>query len=37
MPKDSKTYIVNDQATKTDALYFTSYIETLLDVHKSGR
>jgi len=26
----SKTYIVNDQATETDALDFTPYVETLV-------
>ena len=29
MPNDSKTYIVNDQATEIDALDFTPYVETL--------
>ena len=28
---DSKTYIVNDQATEKDALDFTPYVETLAD------
>ena len=32
MPNDSKTYIVNDQATETDALGFTPYAETLDDL-----
>ena len=27
-----KTYIVNDQATETDALDFSPYIETLADI-----
>jgi hypothetical protein len=29
MTKDSKTYIVNDQPTETDALDFMPYVETL--------
>jgi len=29
MPNDSKTYIVNDQATETDALDFKPHVETL--------
>jgi len=29
MPNNSTTYIVNDQATETDALDFTPYVETL--------
>jgi pantothenate kinase-related protein Tda10 len=36
MPKDSKTYIVNDQATETDALDFTPYVETLADIVQTG-
>jgi hypothetical protein len=32
MPNDSKTYIVNDQATETDALDFTLYVQTLGDI-----
>jgi formylglycine-generating enzyme required for sulfatase activity len=36
MPKDSKTYIVNDQATEIDALDFTPYVETLVDIIKTG-
>ena len=30
-----KTYILNDQATETDALDFTPYVETLADVCKT--
>ncbi|HEU0296457.1 MAG TPA: SUMF1/EgtB/PvdO family nonheme iron enzyme [Anaerolineales bacterium] len=33
---DSKTYIVNDQATETDALDFTPYVETLADIIQTG-
>ena len=29
---DSKTYIVNDQPTETDALDFMPYVETLADI-----
>jgi len=29
---DSKTYIVNDQATEIDALDFAPYVETLADI-----
>lgn len=36
MPNDSKTYIVNDRATETDALDFTPYVETLVDIIKTG-
>ncbi|HEX9334176.1 MAG TPA: P-loop NTPase fold protein, partial [Anaerolineales bacterium] len=36
MPNDSKTYIVNDQPTETDALDFTPYVETLVDIIKTG-
>jgi predicted KAP-like P-loop ATPase len=32
----SKTYIVNDQATETDALDFTPYVETLADIIQTG-
>ena len=32
----SKTYIVNDQATETDALDFTPYVETLRDIIQTG-
>ena len=32
----SKTYIVNDQPTETDALDFTPYVETLVDIIKTG-
>ena len=31
-----KTYIVNDQATETDALDFTPYVETLADINQTG-
>jgi hypothetical protein len=31
-----KTYIVNDQATETDALDFTPYVETLADIIQTG-
>ena len=34
--KSGKTYIVNDQATETDALDFTPYVETLVDIIKTG-
>ena len=33
---DSKTYIVNDQPTETDALDFTPYVETLADIIQTG-
>lgn len=33
---DSKTYIVNDQPTETDALDFTPYVETLADMVRTG-
>jgi hypothetical protein len=36
MPNDSKTYIVNDQPTETDALDFTPYVETLADIIQTG-
>src|SRR6266496_427626 len=36
MPNDSKTYIVNDQPTETDALDFAPYVETLVDIIKKG-
>ncbi len=36
MPNDSKTYIVNDQPTDTDALDFTPYVETLADIIQTG-
>lgn len=37
MPKtDSKTYIVNDQSTETDALDFTPFVETLADIIQTG-
>lgn len=36
MLNDSKTYIVNDQATETDALDFTPYVETLADIIQTG-
>lgn len=32
----SKTYIVNDQPTDTDALDFTPYVETLADIIQTG-
>jgi formylglycine-generating enzyme required for sulfatase activity len=33
---DSKTYIVNDQPTETDALDFMPYVETLADIIQTG-
>jgi hypothetical protein len=33
---NSRTYIVNDQATETDALDFTPYVETLADIIQTG-
>lgn len=33
---NAKTYIVNDQATETDALDFTPYVETLADIIQTG-
>lgn len=36
MPNVSKTYIVNDQPTETDALDFTPYVETLADIIQTG-
>lgn len=33
---DSKTYIVNDQPTETDALDFTPYVEILADIIQTG-
>jgi formylglycine-generating enzyme required for sulfatase activity len=36
MPDASKTYIVNDQPTDTDALDFTPYVETLADIIQTG-
>ena len=36
MSNDSKTYIVNDQPTETDALDFTPYVETLADIIQTG-
>ena len=36
MSKNIKTYIVNDQATETDALDFTPYVETLADIIQTG-
>jgi hypothetical protein len=33
---DSKTYIVNDQATETDALDFTPYVEILAAIIQTG-
>jgi len=36
MPNDSKTYILNDQATEIDALDFTPYVETLADIIQTG-
>jgi hypothetical protein len=36
MPNDSKTYIVNDQATEINALDFTPYVETLADIIQTG-
>ena len=36
MPNDPKTYIVNDQATEIDSLDFTPYVETLVDIIKTG-
>ena len=33
---ETKTYIVNDQATEADALDFKSYVETLVDIIKTG-
>ena len=33
---DSKTYIVNDQPTETDALDFAPYVETLADIIQTG-
>jgi len=36
MPDPSKTYIVNDQPTDTDALDFTPYVETLADIIQTG-
>jgi len=33
---ESKTYIVNDQPTETDALDFTPYVETLADIIQTG-
>lgn len=34
---ESKTYIVNDQATEIDALDFTPYVETFKWTYNSGR
>ena len=37
MPNNnSKTYIVNDQPTETDALDFTPYVETLAEIIQMG-
>ena len=36
MPEPTKTYIVNDQPTDTDALDFTPYVETLADIIQTG-
>jgi len=36
MSNDSKTYIVNDQPTETDALDFMPYVETLADIIQTG-
>ncbi len=36
MSNNSKTYIVNDQATETDALDFMPYVETLADIIQTG-
>ena len=36
MSDDTKTYIVNDQATEIDALDFTPYVETLADIIQTG-
>jgi len=33
---DSKTCIVNDQLTETDALDFTLYVKTLADIIQTG-
>lgn len=33
---DSKTYIVNDQPTETDALDFMPYVESLADIIQTG-
>jgi formylglycine-generating enzyme required for sulfatase activity len=33
---ENKTYIVNDQPTKRDALDFTPYVETLADIIQTG-
>jgi len=33
---ETKTYILNDQATETDALDFTPYVETLAHVCKTS-
>jgi formylglycine-generating enzyme required for sulfatase activity len=33
---DSKTYVINDQATETDALDFSPYVETLADIIQTG-
>lgn len=34
--KSGTTYIVNDQPTETDALDFTPYFETLVDIIQTG-
>jgi Uncharacterized conserved protein len=36
MLKKSKTYILNDQPTEEDALDFTPYVETLVDIIQTG-
>ena len=36
MTSSNKTYIVNDQATETDALDFMPYVETLADIIQTG-
>lgn len=34
--ESGKTYIVNDQPTEKDALDFTPYVETLVDIIQTG-
>lgn len=36
MPDASKTYIVNDQPTDKDALDFTPYVESTVDILPIG-